>query len=290
MSEKANEIAFKRNFFKTLLMFLDPKACAQNVILSRWAQPQLIELQVHALNIIGNLASFAAERIYQLGGHLVLANFLMTYDDKPRRKACMYALQSICKFDMFKPELPMLIETLIGVVADTQAEGSLQLRELSLNILSGICKDQRDNQKLFRRKNGIELVVQSLQYDEVDQSGNSITFLVAVLDCISNAVFGNKRSEIHFLDIEGVQNLLNLVENSEYTIKRLALSNLCTILESTKSFKYFVEWNSKKTSINATQMLINLYAKEDVRFGVVVEEGIIRNTERPLFPLVSYLK
>jgi len=69
----------------------------------------------------------------------------MTYDDKPRRKACMYALQSICKFEMFKPELPMLIETLIGVVADSKAEGSLQLRELSLNILSGICKDQREN-------------------------------------------------------------------------------------------------------------------------------------------------
>lgn len=75
---------------------------------------------------------------------------------------------------------------------------------------------------------------------------------MAVLDCISNAVFGNKRSEIHFLDIDGVQNLLNLVENSDYTIKRLALSNLCSILESPKSFKYFVEWNSKKTSINAT--------------------------------------
>lgn len=157
-------------------------------------------------------------------------------------------------------------------------------------MLSGICKEQRDNQKLFRRNGGIELVVNSLQYDEVDQSGNSITFLVAVLDCISNCVFGNKRSEIHFLDIDGVQNLLNLVENSEYTLKRLALSNLCSILESTKSFKYFVEWNSKKTSINATQMLITLYAQEDQRFGVVVGDGIIRNTDRPLFPLVSYLK
>lgn len=133
-------------------------------------------------------------------------------------------------------------------------------------------------------------MVNALQYEEVDQSGNSITFLVAVLDCISNAVFGNKRSEIHFLDIDGVQNLLNLVENSDYTIKRLALSNLCSILESPKSFKYFVEWNSKKTSINATQMLIALYAQEDSRFGCVVEDGIIRNTERPLFPLVSYLK
>ncbi len=121
-----------------------------------------------------------------------------------------------------------------------------------MNILSGICKEQRENQKLFRRKGGIELIVNSLQFDEVDQSGNSITFLVAALDCLTNAVFGNKRSEIHFLDIDGVQNLLNLVETSEYTIKRLALSNLCTILETTKSFKYFVEWNSKKTSVNAT--------------------------------------
>lgn len=244
---------------------------------------------MHALNIIGNLAEQANERIYKLQGHLTLANFLMTYDDKPRRKAVMYAFQSLCKFEVFKAELPMLIEPLIAVVADS-SEGSLSLRELSLNILSHICKDQRDNQKLFRRKNGIELVVESLSYRDVDQSGNCITFLVAVLDCISNAVFGNKRSEIHFLDIEGVQNLLNLVECSEYTIKRLALSNLCTILESTKSFKYFVEWNSKNTSINATQMLIALYAEEDSRYGCVVEEGIIRNTERPLFPLVSYLK
>lgn len=81
-----------------------------------------------------------------------------------------------------------------------------------------------------------------------------------------------------------------MVECSEYTLKRLALSNLCTILENTKSFKYFIEWNSKRTSINATQMLISLYGQEDARFGVVVEEGIIRNTERPLFPRVSYLK
>ena len=110
------------------------------MILARWAQPQLIELQVHALNIIGNLAPFAHEKFYELGGHRTLANFLMTYDDKPRRKACKYALQALVKFEMFKPELPMLIETLIGIVAEKQ-DGCLQLRELSLNILSGICKE-----------------------------------------------------------------------------------------------------------------------------------------------------
>ena len=166
----------------------------------------------------------------------------------------------------------------------------MNLKELSLNILAGICTDQRDNQKQFRRHHGIELLVQLMQYTDVDKSGNSITFLVAVLDCISSCVYGNKRSEIHFLDIDGVQNLLNLVETSDYTLKRLALSSLCTILENTKSFKHFIEWNSKQSSVNATQMLISLYAKEDVRFGVLVEDGILKNNERPLFPRVSYLK
>ena len=56
----------------------------------------------------------------------------------------MYALQAISKFEMFKPDLPMLIEPLIKIVAEKQ-DGCLQLRELSLNILSGICKDQREN-------------------------------------------------------------------------------------------------------------------------------------------------
>jgi len=36
--------------------------------------------------------------------------------------------------------------------------------------------------------------------------------------------------------------------------------------------------------------LIDLYAKEDLRFGVVLEDGIVKNTDRPLFPLISYLK
>jgi hypothetical protein len=37
MADKAITVAYNNNFFKTLLMFLDPKACATNVILTRWA-------------------------------------------------------------------------------------------------------------------------------------------------------------------------------------------------------------------------------------------------------------
>jgi len=40
--------------------------------------------------------------------------------------------------------------------------------------------------------------------EQVDQSGNQTTFTIAVLDCLTKAVFGNKRSEAHFLDIGGL--------------------------------------------------------------------------------------
>lgn len=53
-------------------------------------------------------------------------------------------------------------------------------------------------------------------------------------------------------------------------------------------FKYFVEWNSSKSTINATQLLINLYTHEDDRFGAKYEYGILENTDRPLFPKTSY--
>lgn len=59
---------------------------------------------------------------------------------------------------------------------------------------------------------------------------------MAVLDCLANAVFENKRSQLHFLDIEGIQVLLDLIEVCEYSLKRLALSCLCSLLENKKSF------------------------------------------------------
>lgn len=42
--------------------------------------------------------------------------------------------------------------------------------------------------------------------------------MLSVLDCLNNAVFNNKRSELHFLDIEGVYVLLDLIESCEISL------------------------------------------------------------------------
>jgi len=46
--------------------------------------------------------------------------------------------------------------------------------------------------------------------------------------------------------------LLDLLEEADASLQRLILSSICTILQNGKVFKYFVEWNSQKTTINAT--------------------------------------
>jgi len=108
----------------------------------------------------------------------------------------MKALLAASTFGFFKIELQEknLIETLLEVIAHADEVGTLCTRELSFNILSNICHDCRENQKAFRRLNGIEAIRNNLNNQEVDQSGNSTTFIVAALDCLANAVFDNKRS------------------------------------------------------------------------------------------------
>lgn len=82
--------------------------------------------------------------------------------------------------------------------------------------------------------------------------------------------------------------MLDLAETCEQSLKRVCLSAICTILENPKSFQYFVEWSSGRTTINASQLLIKLYNEEDKRFGVQIDNGILQNVERPLNPGSSF--
>lgn len=286
--QQAHKEVMEQNFLNAILMYLNPQS--SNPQLHRWQPPQLQELQIHGLSLICNLLPLIPEYIHSLNTHQYLVKMIQSYTDYERRIACMKAILQASKFDFFKANFNNsgLVDVLLDIV-DQGTDVHLDLREFAFCILSNLCKDNRDNQKEFRRKKGIEYLKTNLAYAEVEQSGNASTFLLSVIDCLSNAVFGNKRSELHFLDIEGVYILLDLAENCESSLKRLVLSSICTILENPKSFQYFVEWSSSKTTINASQLLVRLFREEDKRFGVKVNNGILEDIERPLNPNDSFL-
>ena len=276
------------NFLSALMMYLDPES--KNPQFRRWQPPQQQELQVHALAVFCNLMNLIPETIHAMQAHVFFVKMIQKYSDYERRLACMKTILQASKYEQFKQDFNN--SGLVDVLLEVIGQGTtvhLDLREYAFNILSNLCRDNRDNQKEFRRKDGIEYLKKNLAYAEVEQSGNASTFLLSVIDCLTNSVFGNKRSELHFLDIEGIYVLLDLAENCEQSLKRSVLSAICTILENPKSFQYFVEWNSAKTTNNASQLLIGLYREEDKRFGVQYDQGILQNVERPLNPCDSYL-
>jgi hypothetical protein len=153
--------------------------------------------------------------------------------------SCLKAISSTSNIEYYKKDYSDLktglVETLVKIIGGAR-EQPLDMRELSFNVIAFLCRESRGNQKEFRRKGGIELIKENLCFNDVDNSGNASTFLLSVLDCLSSAVYGNKRSELHFLDIEGVYVLLDLIETCEESLKRVALASLCTILENNKSF------------------------------------------------------
>eukprot|EP01017_Pseudomicrothorax_dubius_P021573 TRINITY_DN23227_c0_g1_i2.p1 TRINITY_DN23227_c0_g1~~TRINITY_DN23227_c0_g1_i2.p1 ORF type:complete len:284 (-),score=84.64 TRINITY_DN23227_c0_g1_i2:85-936(-) len=99
-----------------------------------------------------------------------------------------------------------------------------------------------------------------------------------------NTVLGNKKNEAAFLDNEGFYVLLDFLETCDEMHKKQCLSAICSLIENQKAIDYFCEWNSSRTMINATQLLISIYEKEDLKFGVKYKEGVLQNIDRPLNP------
>jgi hypothetical protein len=64
----------------------------------------------------------------------------------------------------------------------------------------------------------------------------------------------------------------------------MSLSCLSFLTENAKAVQEFLEWNSEKTMINATQLMIKLYNDEDEKYGVKYENGVVLNKKKPLIP------
>lgn len=78
--------------------------------------------------------------------------------------------------------------------------------------------------------------------------------------------------------------MLEFLEECDGIHRKMALSCLSYLIENQKAVSSFSDWNSGKTMVNATQLLIGIYEKEDERFGVKYENGVVKNRFRPLTP------
>ena len=97
-------------------------------------------------------------------------------------------------------------------------------------------------------------------------------------------MLGNKKNEVQFLDEEGMYVLMEFLESCNPMHRKMTLSSLSRLVENPKTITYFCDWNSSKSMINSTRLLVKIYNEEDKRHSVNYQSGILENKGRPLNP------
>ena len=145
------------------------------------------------------------DRFFERNGLFSLTKFLTNTTDPERKEKCLKTFQNASIFDDETCKIKISDEGLIDILIDfiqNDAENSLEIRECCFQILSNLCKNCLKNKKLFRKKGGIDLIIQSLKDQNIGISTRYALFAMAVLDSLWNGILGNKKNETYFLENE----------------------------------------------------------------------------------------
>ncbi len=155
-------------------------------------------------------------------------------------------------------------------------------------LIAPIMRYVRYRKPLAGAKAGVSLTLshegeESVQDPLENPFGGEISILVvAILDCFSNAVVGNRAIEAHFADQEGIDTLLDLLETSPFVLRIQVLRLLSNILSNQKLISYVNAWRSPKTLRSAAQVLCHCWLDEEVRLhGERLENGVICDVYHP---------
>lgn len=85
------------DFLKYLLLYIDPSSNSYAV--NRWSAPQLREIQLHALSVLGNVILYMKDDLEQKKGLSCLTKFLGSTTDAERRERCLKAFNNASLFD-----------------------------------------------------------------------------------------------------------------------------------------------------------------------------------------------
>ncbi|EAR84467.2 hypothetical protein TTHERM_00691650 (macronuclear) [Tetrahymena thermophila SB210] len=274
-------------FIYSLLLYIDP--LNDSYAVNRWSNPQLKEIQLHCLTILSSVIIYMKEDFAEKNGLFYLTKFLTNQDDPEKREKCLRVFNNASLFDepyKLKITDEGVMDNLIEFLQN-ENDNPLDIKELCFSIISNLCINCNKNKKLFRQKGGVDMIVNALKDPNLGISARYALYAVSILDCLWNSILGNRKSESVFLDNEGLFVLLEFLEVCDDMHKKMALSCLSYLIENPKATPYFCDWNSGKTMINATQLLIKIYNKEDNRFQVKYDDGIIVNKNRPLNPMTA---
>jgi hypothetical protein len=115
-------------------------------------------------------------------------------------------------------------------------------------------------------------------------SGDVSVLIIAILHCFQNCIIGNVDNELQFVELEGLDILLDLLEISPFVLRIHVLRLLSNLLKNTEILGFFYNWRSSKSFRSAGQMICHAWLDEEVRLRGERQKdhGIIANVFDPL--------
>lgn len=176
--------------------------------------------------------------------------------------------------------------------------GAIELRTQTINALGNLCDPRggsvdgkidpareaacKKNQDELRRQGGILVLKDSLVYDPLMPASAEV-LLMMVIDTTWRSVIGNRKSEVRFIDNDGVDALLDLVEQVPSSMYRQILGALADLCQNRRTQSYYRAWRSSSSMQGASTILLRMWSAEELRLRVRNgERGMVANLDAPL--------
>ena len=299
LSGPASDVVSKvanSNLAQTLLSYIDLGRPDTKVARSlKYSEPQTNILRDDALSILFAILRRCPDVFTRNNGHKIILDFAKSILDADSSAQSQSSLEPLRNLSIRVLNLSASVEGGASRLAALDAipyfldlfadqANSLADRGEALRCLTSICADETDdvNQAVLRRAKGIQLMIEALRHATPDAQ-NKVQFLCAVVDCIWDAVVGNKRSEARLLVNDGVDALLDLLDSGIRALRNRTLGCLADLARNPKSHHYFRIWKSDRNLRTLSAMLCAFHKEEEIRLGAVKEErGVIKDVHKPL--------
>jgi len=251
----------------------------------QWSQEQRRKVQLEGLSALFQLVQCVPAAFTEAEGCASVLQLLHMTRSREVQTKCLNLLQvAVRQGPSFATELGALgaVGQLVELFADK--DNSMSSRQLCASVLAGLCAENADNRREFRKKDGVEAIRAEVVYRPDETTDNHLFYTLCVVDCVWSAVVGTRKNEVRFLDAGGLFALLDVLEVAPLLLKRQIIGCLADLMQYRKAAKLFGQWNSQITMKGAVKILLELWQSEQEAARSTGQDGVIRDLERPLNP------
>eukprot|EP00405_Crypthecodinium_cohnii_P039201 CAMPEP_0206544990 /NCGR_PEP_ID=MMETSP0325_2-20121206/11866_1 /ASSEMBLY_ACC=CAM_ASM_000347 /TAXON_ID=2866 /ORGANISM="Crypthecodinium cohnii, Strain Seligo" /LENGTH=983 /DNA_ID=CAMNT_0054043883 /DNA_START=330 /DNA_END=3281 /DNA_ORIENTATION=- len=282
-SEPCAQVAVRCGFVPALLANLDQQEMPQEQ--RQWTSEQRRKVQLEALSSLFQLVQYVPDAFLEASGNSIVLQLLQATRSREVQRKCLNLLQVAVRMGpKFPEELGQLGAVGLLIELFTDKDNPMGSRQLCASVLAGLCAENAENRREFRKKDGVEAIRAEVVYRPDETTDNHLFYTLCVVDCVWSAVVGTRKNEIRFLDSGGLFSLLDVLEVSPLLLKRQIIGCLADLLLYRKAAKAFTQWNSQATMKGALKILLELWQSEQEAAGSMDKDGVVRELSRPLNP------